>query len=323
RDADTMNRLYQLEVSPSVTGTLADHRVALKPSDLAAAATALAGELGAGASGTRPQAFAQGVWDAMVADLQANQGSSIVIAGDDQPAAVHALAHALNEALGNVGSTVRYVMPAAARPTNHAGELTELVTAMNQGDVNALLILDANPVYSAPAALGFAEALSSVPFSAKLGQYHDETSAHVTWSLPQTHFLETWGDARAFDGTISIQQPLILPFYGGKSNLEVLDMVLGNADSSGYNLVRNYWRSTVSGSFDDFWRESVFRGVVAGSDSPVVAIGTAQAGGQLPQAAEYELSLVLDSAIMDGRFANNGWLQELPRPLTKLTWDNA
>ncbi|MFA5593671.1 MAG: TAT-variant-translocated molybdopterin oxidoreductase [Trueperaceae bacterium] len=323
RDADTMNRLYQLEASPSVTGTLADHRVALKPSDLAAAAAALAGELGAGGSGSKPQAFSQDVWNAMLADLQANQGSSIVIAGDDQPAAVHALAHALNDALGNVGNTVRYVMPAAARPANHAAELTELVSAMNAGDVSTLLIFDANPVYTAPAALGFEQALSRVAFSAKLGQYHDETSAHVTWSLPQTHFLETWGDARAFDGTISIQQPLILPFYGGKSNVEVLDMVLGNANSSGYNLVRNYWRSTVTGSFDDFWRETVFSGVVAGSTSPVVAIGTAQAGGDLPQAAEYELSLVLDSAVMDGRFANNGWLQELPRPITKLTWDNA
>ncbi|MFA7459892.1 MAG: TAT-variant-translocated molybdopterin oxidoreductase, partial [Trueperaceae bacterium] len=143
RDTDSMNRLYQLESSPSVTGTLADHRVALKPSDLAAAAAALAAELGAGGSGTRPQAFSQEVWNAMLADLQANQGSSIVIAGDDQPAAVHALAHALNDALGNVGSTVRYVMPAAARPANHAEELTELVAAMNAGDVSVLLILDA------------------------------------------------------------------------------------------------------------------------------------------------------------------------------------
>src|SRR5690554_731762 len=323
RDADDMNRLYQLEPSPSVTGTLADHRVPLKPSDLAAAAAALAAEFGAGGAGSRPQAFSQQVWDAMVADLRANQGSSIVIAGEDQPPAVHALAHALNDALGNVGTTVRYVMPAAARPTNHAAELSELVTAMNDGEVGALLIFDANPAYTAPANFGFAEALGRVPFSAKLGQYHDETSELVTWSLPQTHFLETWGDARAFDGTISIQQPLILPFYGGKSNLEVLDMLLGNADSSGYDLVRNYWRNTVSGSFDDFWRETVFRGVVAGSASPVVAIGTPQVSGDLPLGGQYELNLSHDPAIIDGRFANNGWLQELPRPITKLTWDNA
>ncbi len=323
RDTDTMNRLYQLESNPSVTGTLADHRVALKPSDLAAAAAALGAELGAGSSGARPAGLSQGLFQAMVDDLQAHRGSSIVIAGDDQPPAVHAVAHALNDALGNIGSTVRYVMPAAARPANHTAELTELVNAMQSGSVRALIILEGNPAYTAPASLPFARAIDNVPFTAKLGLYHDETSHIVDWSLPGTHFLETWGDARAFDGTITIQQPLILPFYGGKSSIEVLGAVAGNASADGYTLVRNYWRANVTGSFDDFWRESVYRGVVAGSASPVVAIGNAQAGGNLPQSAEYELSLVLDSAVLDGRYANNGWLQELPRPLTKLTWDNA
>src|SRR5690606_3487839 len=229
----------------------------------------------------------------------------------------------INEALGNVGSTVRYVQPAAARPTNHALELGELVDAMNQGEVAALLVLEGNPAYTAPAGLGFAAALGRVAFTAKPGLYHDETSELVQWSLPQAHFLETWGDARAFDGTVTIQQPLILPFYNGKSSLEVLAALLGDPDADGYDIVRDHWRANVSGSFDDFWRESVFRGVVAGTASPTVAVSGATASGTLPAGGALELVLAPDSSVLDGRLANNGWLQELPRPLTKLTWDNA
>ena len=279
---DDMNRLYQLEASPSATGSLADHRVPLKPSDIAATAAALAAELGAGAVAARPEAIDARVFEAMLDDLQAARGRSVVIAGEEQPAVVHALAHAINEALGNVGSTVRYVQPAAARPTNHALELGELVDAMNQGEVAALLVLEGNPAYTAPAGLGFAEALGRVAFTAKLGLYHDETSELVQWSLPQAHFLETWGDARAFDGTVTIQQPLILPFYNGKSSLEVLAALLGDPDADGYDIVRDHWRANVSGSFDDFWRESVFRGVVAGTASPTVAVSGATASGTQP-----------------------------------------
>jgi len=320
---DDMNRLYQLEASPSATGSLADHRVPLKPSDIAATAAALAAELGAGAVAALPEAIDARVFEAMLDDLQAARGRSVVIAGEEQPAVVHALAHAINEALGNVGSTVRYVQPAAARPTNHALELGELVDAMNQGEVAALLVLEGNPAYTAPAGLGFAEALGRVAFTAKLGLYHDETSELVQWSLPQAHFLETWGDARAFDGTVTIQQPLILPFYNGKSSLEVLAALLGDPDADGYDIVRDHWRANVSGSFDDFWRESVFRGVVAGTASPTVAVSGATASGTLPAGGALELVLAPDSSVLDGRLANNGWLQELPRPLTKLTWDNA
>ncbi len=321
---DEMNRLYQLETTPSNSGSLADHRVALKPSEVAAAAAAVAAALGVAApSADRPAGLSAGVFDAIVADLQANAGSSIVIAGDDQPAVVHAVVHAINNALGNVGATVNYVAPASARPAIHRDELSTLTTAIKDGDVSALVILEGNPAYTAPASLGFGEALATVPFSARLGLFHDETSEKVHWSVPQTHFLENWSDTRAFDGTITIQQPLILPFYNGKSVHEMLAALNGDPNADGYDVVRNYWKSTVSGSFDDFWRETVYRGVVANSANAPVDVTAAAITEPLPIAAALELNLMLDAAVLDGRFANNGWLQELPNAFSNLTWDNA
>ncbi|MBX3139431.1 MAG: TAT-variant-translocated molybdopterin oxidoreductase [Trueperaceae bacterium] len=324
RATDTMNRLYAFETSPTHAASLADHRVALKPSDVAALAAALAASVGASApAAQRPAAVSQALFDALVEDLEANRGKSLVVVGQDQPPVVHAIGHALNAALGNVGTTVSYLQPAAARPAVHREELAELVGLMNGGSVEALVIIDANPVYTAPASLDFAGALAKVPFSARLGLYDDETAAAVTWSLPESHFLEAWGDARAFDGTVTIRQPLILPFYAGKSDVELLGALLGNPSTAGYDVVRNYWRANVTGSFDDFWRESVYRGTVAGSRSQPATVSAAPVTGALPTAASIELKLVLDDSLQDGRFANNGWLQELPKAFSNLTWDNA
>lgn len=324
RAADGMNRLYQFETTPTTSASLADHRVPLKPSDVAQLAAALATELGVSApAATRPAAVSAELFDALVADLKRYAGKCVVVVGETQPPVVHALAHAMNEALGNVGKTVTYLRSAAARPAVHLDELAELVAAMNAGDVKALVIFDANPVYTAPASLDFAGALAKVPFTARLGLYPDETSAAVQWVIPQAHFLETWSDARAFDGTVTIQQPLILPFYSGKSAHEVVAALLGDAKATGYDAVRNHWKANVTGSFDDFWRESVYRGTVAGSRSPEVAVTALPVTAALPAAAPLELQLVLDASLLDGRFANNGWLQELPKSFSNLTWDNA
>lgn len=324
RASDDMNRLYQFESSPTHSASLADHRVPLKPSEVAALAASLAAAVGASApAATTPAAVNGQLFDALVSDLQAARGRSLVIAGDDQAPVVHALAHAMNAALGNVGTTVTYLEPAAARPTVHRDELAELVQAMQAGAVSALVILGGNPVYTAPASLDFAGALAKVPFTARLGLYPDETTAAATWVIPEAQFLEAWSDTRAFDGTITIQQPLILPFYSGKSAHEVLAALLGDAKSSSYDIVRNYWRANVSGSFDDFWRETVYRGTVAGSRSPVVNVTAGAVSEALPATSPFELQLVLDSALLDGRFANNGWLQELPKAFSNLTWDNA
>jgi len=319
-----MNRLYQLETSPSVTGTVSDHRVPLRPSAIAAAAAVLAAGLGVAAPAAElPAGLSQAELDAMIEDLTAAGANGLVIAGADQPPVVHALAAAINQALGSAGTTVNYVESPAARPAVHGEELAALTSAMQAGDVQLLVMLSGNPLYNAPADLDFAGALGNVPLSVHLGLYLDETGRASTWHVPQTHFLETWSDARAFDGTVTITQPLILPFYRGKSEHELVAALLGGPEAVGYDLVRGHWEQRVSGSFEDFWRESVFRGVVAGSAAPQASVTAAAVSEPLPEGAPLEVHFRLDTSVLDGRFANNGWLQELPRPISKLTWDNA
>ena len=199
---------------------------------------------------------------------------------------------------------------------------------MEAGRVELLLILGGNPVYNAPADIDFAKALEKVALSAHLSLYDDETSAACHWQLPEAHSLEAWSDARAFDGTATIQQPLIAPLYGGKSAHELLSLLLKPESSTGYDLVRETWKAAPhEGDFEAFWQTSVHDGVVAGSASKVKSVSV-KLENLVPPAAPVkseglELNFRLDPTIHDGRFANNGWLQELPKPLTKLTWDNA
>ena len=323
---DGMNRLYVAESAPTITGGIADHRIPLRPAQVEAFARAVAQELGVEVEGgSVPETVDEALVAALVEDLQANEGSSIVIAGDNQPAAVHAIAHALNDALGNVGQTVVRTEPVEANPVNHVQSLGELVSDIEAGNVQTLLIIGGNPAYTAPADLGFAEALQNVPLSVHLSPYVDETSTLTTWHVPQTHYLETWSDARAFNGATTIMQPLIAPFYGGKSEHEFVAALLGNTEASGYDIVRDYWRNRVEGDFAGFWRQTVYAGTVAGSEAPSVQVSADVSG--LPDTVSdtegYEVVFQVDSSVLDGRFANNGWLQELPRPLTTLTWDNA
>ena len=221
---DEMNRLWMVETTPTPTGTLADHRKALAPADVAAFAAWVAAQVGvADAPGADLPARVERAWaDALVADLQGARGRGAVFAGPDQPAVVHALAHALNHALDNVGATVRYVAHPVAAPTVHANDLAELVADLRAGAVDVLVILGANPAHTAPADLEFPTAMARAALSVHVGEHLDETGRAATWHVPRTHALETWGDARAFDGTITIQQPLFAPFYGGKSDLEVI-----------------------------------------------------------------------------------------------------
>ena len=323
---DGMNRLYVAESVPSITGGIADHRLPLRPGQIEAFARAVAQELGLEVEGgSLPETVDAEFVSALVEDLQANQGSSVVVAGDNQPAAVHVLAHALNEALGNVGQTVIRTEPVEASPVNHAQSLGELVEDINAGNVQTLLIVGGNPAYTAPADLGFAEALQNVPLSVHLSPYVDETSTLTTWHVPQTHYLETWSDARAFNGATTIMQPLIASLYGGKSEHELVAALLGDAEASGYDIVRNYWQNRVEGDFAGFWRQAVYSGTIAGSEAASVEVSADLAN--LPAGAEdgegFEVIFQTDANVLDGCFANNGWLQELPRPLTTLTWDNA
>ncbi len=309
--ATSMNRLYALEGSMSNTGSVADHRVPVKPSQL----EDFARQILAGQS-NHP------VVATLIKDLQANRGQGLVIAGDEQPAVLHALAHAINTQLGNIGTTVLVTDPIEVAPTNQLASLMELVRDMNAGQVQALIILGGNPVFDAPADLQFAKALAKVPLRVHHSLYYDETSLLSHWHVPDTHWLETWGDARGHDGTISIIQPLIAPLYNGRAVHEVLGALIGGLDQTPYQTVRTYWFS--KGATEDTWRTWLHEGVVPNTALPIkggsAAAPPPTANRQPPTGIELELRH--DPTIYDGRFANNSWLQELPKPQTKITWDN-
>jgi len=332
-----MSRLYVVESTPSSTGMKADHRVPMRASEIEGIAYALMdsvnGHLNGGVviAGLRPpvspehQEFA-GI---VAGDLAKHRGSSVVIAGDHQPPAVHALAHAINQKLGNVGSTVFYTDPVDANSVNRNQSLHALVEEMRAGKVDLLLILGGNPAYDAPAELEFASALKSNAVNLKvfLGTHRNETAELCQWHVPEAHYLESWSDARAYDGTVSIIQPLIEPLYGGKSAHEVITILAGQPGLTGHDLVQAYWQKQHSGAdFEAFWRKSLHDGWIAGTTyapksvtlKPTAFNVTTHEASSSP----IELNFRRDPSIYDGRFSNNGWLQELPKPLTKLTWDN-
>ncbi len=330
-----MSRVYVVESTPSLAGSIADERIALPPSQIPSAAAAIASALGVN-TGASPRPTPPGLpqtWlSALVADLQAHAGASLVVAGDTQPPIVHALAHAMNQLLGNVGRTVEYTAPVEVDPVDHATSIQQLTQDLASGQVELLVILGGNPAYTAPADVPFADNLARVPMSVHLSLYEDETSARCTWHVPELHPLETWSDVRAYDGTATIMQPLIAPLYVGKSAHELLAAFSDQPEQSAHDIVKSYWqgRSTAA-DFEASWRKMLHDGVVPASalaPAPlqVQTDAIAQAAGQLaqPAAAPGTLELVFrpDHSIYDGRFAANGWLQELPKPLTKVTWDN-
>jgi molybdopterin-containing oxidoreductase family iron-sulfur binding subunit len=343
-EPQTMNRLYVVESTLSLVGAIADHRLPVRPSVVAGVARAVAHVLGTMAARDAtteqpavpllqlapPAPETQAQWVKAVAeDLWQHRGTSLVVAGRQQPPLVHALAHAMNDALGNVGHTVVYTAPVAARPVDQLASLRALVQDMAAGRVQLLLILGGNPVYMAPADIDLATPLARVPFCAHLGLYADETSALCHWHIPEAHELESWGDARAYDGTVSLLQSLIAPLYNGKSAYEVLAALLTQGERSGHDIVRDYWRSQYQGTdFELFWRAALHNGRIADTAFPVqeVRLQTAwlaDAAGAAETPPGLELLFQPDPTVWDGRFANNGWLQELPKPITKLTWDNA
>jgi len=326
-EGSKMNRLYVVELTPSVTGAVADHRLALSSTEIEGFARALAAALGLSVPGA--QAGAPPEWvRAVAADLQKHRGASLVIAGDYQPASVHALAHAINVTLGNTGKTVLYTPPVEAEPVEQIPSLRDLVADMNAGKVDTLLILSGNPVFDAPADLAFADSLKKIPLRIHLGLYEDETAELCHWHIPETHYLEAWSDARAYDGTAGVIQPLIAPLYGGKSAHEILTVFSGQPDRSGHDIVKAFWQGRQPGDgFEQAWRKSLHDGVITGATPPtkpvVLKRDFATALSESEPAKGLEIAFRPDPTIWDGRFANNGWLQELPKPLTKLTWDNA
>ncbi len=329
-DQVAINRLYVVESTPTITGAMADHRLRLRPSDVERFARALAERLGLSGAAPADVPDSWTPWlDALANDLKAHGGTSLVTAGAGQPPVVHTLAAWINAMLGSIGQTVTYIEPLFSQTDAQVESLRTLTADMQDGSVSALLIIDGNPAYTAPADILFADALAKLPFSAHLSLYEDETSARCAWQLPMTHDLETWGDARAYDGTTTILQPLIQPMYDTRSALGLLaNTLVTSADqvSSDHDIVQGHWQNAVqTDDFDTFWATALRDGLVANSAAEPVAVTLADF--TLPDAPAafdgLELTVRPDSSIWDGTFNNNGWLQELPKPFTKLTWDNA
>ena len=353
-----MSRLYQFETSPTRTGASADHRWGLSASGVLAVAAAVAKELGVAVENVPalPESVTREVITGIVEDLRTyrlrgGEGAPLVVAGPWQPAEVHALVHAMNVQLGAVGKSIHYIAAEDTAPNGQLAGLRKLVEEMRQGEVELLVILGGNPVFDAPADLDFGAALDRVPFRVHLSLYDDETSAVCHWHVNEAHYLETWGDATAYDGTASIQQPLIAALYDGHSALEVLAVVLDQPGAKPYDLVRRYWQKTrptmtaslPSGnatanrepsdltnlSFDEWWERVVHDGVIPGSTAPAVDVAVrgdfrVTCPALVPPTAEaLEVVFRPDPTIWDGRLANHGWLQELPKPFSQLTWDNA
>jgi molybdopterin-containing oxidoreductase family iron-sulfur binding subunit len=394
-DRKEMNRFYAIESTPSLTGAKADHRLVLKAGEIEGFARQLAASVGAGPAGSPGAASGNAdaaKWlPALAKDLQAHRGTSLVVAGDYQPAAVHAVAHAMNQALGNIGATVTYGAAIEAAPADQAASLNELVRSIDAGQVDLLVILGGNPVFTAPADLKFSEKLVKVAMTVYHGLHVDETANLCQWNIAEAHPLESWGDARAYDGTITIIQPLIAPLYEGRSAHEVLAVFTAQPERRGATIVKDYWTRAFGGGSgwsirgadgqpfkdaDTFWRRALHDGFVGGTAiadggqaTPFTASAAAAApspaapaaappsgaapsgappSGAAPSAAApsaatpsaatpsaatpsaataaqggLEIIFRPDPTIWDGRFANNGWLQELPKPLTKITWDTA
>ncbi len=354
-----MSRLYAIDSMPTATSTVADHRLALSPAGVARFAVALAARLGVtgvlAPDGSDRAGDAYAAWlEEVAADLEAHAGRGLVIAGDHADSEIHTLACALNAKLGNAGTTVTYSEPVEAWPdedkatVDQASSFAELLAAIDEGGVDTLIMLDVNPVYGAAADQDVAAALGKVRLKVHQGLYRDETAELCDWHIPQAHDLECWSDARAFDGTVTVGQPLIEPLYAGKSPLAVVAALLGKPFVADDELMREHWRqaaleapaaeeseaSTTPAAdgedFERFWRRIVHDGMIAGSASPVqepeldtVAVAVAAGAQARRQVAGLELSFKPDPNLFDGRYANNSWLQECPRPVTKLTWDNA
>jgi Fe-S-cluster-containing dehydrogenase component len=420
-DNKVMNRLYAIESTPTLTGAKADHRLAVAASEIEHVARELAAAVGAPSDAVAPPASVPrpGAPDiatfvaAVARDLQAHRGRSVVVAGDFQTDGVRAAARALNEALGNTGTTVEYVANIAAAGPDGTSSVAELARAMDAGEVDLLVIMGGNPAFTAPADLRFAERLGGVNLIAYLSTHVDETAPYCHWHVPEAHPLESWGDARAFDGTVTLTQPLIEPLYEGRSAHEFLSVFTAQPDRPGRSIVMDFWtRTYASGeggwrfrhprdeafpNAEAVWRTGLHEGYLAGTSfadgSPATPFQTATAAaaaavtapaavpapaappeGQLPPGVDDQRSAAIpetqipapptattpgatatdqpaepatvddapppppdgptepgdleiifrpDPTVWDGRFANNGWLQELPKPFTKVTWDPA
>ncbi len=313
--------LFSAGPTPTLTSGRADDRVAVDQRDMTSLAADLLQDIGAGKPTASDDAAAQ--WRARATTaLLAARGRGIVLAGYGQPPAVHEAVHRINAALGNLGVTVFLTAPVTAQ----AEPLESLVADAAQGRVDTLIMLDTNPCHTAPTALGFTAALEKVRLKLHTGLYFDETAEHADWHLPAAHSLESWGDARAFDGTVTLIQPTIRPFYAGRSASEVLSLLVDPQPRSGRDILYNQHRGQQSdAAFAAAWQKMLDDGFIAGSAFPEQTPPplSPMSSGVPPAAQGLDVVFRPDPSIWDGRFGNNGWLQELPKPLSKIVWNAA
>jgi MoCo/4Fe-4S cofactor protein with predicted Tat translocation signal len=332
---DEMSRIYAVENSYTNTGSYADHRLKLKTSQVPAFTYALAARLSQSVSGLSAFAnvsneFSSHDWvDKLANDLLDNRGNSVVTAGQQHSAGVHAAVAAINLALGNSGNTVTYHELPHHENRNEQSAFRDAVSQMQAGNFDTVVIAGTNPVYTAPADLGFAAALANVNIKIHLADYIDETSSVCDWHVNRAHFLESWGDGLSYSGQRSIVQPQILPLFDGFSEIEFLSTIITGEQSEGYDLVQDTWRQFITSDFTRRWEVILHDGIDGdsgfGSASVSLAgnFGSAIAGHLNEEPVSgMEISIKPDATLFDGRFANNGWLQELPEPMSKITWDN-
>lgn len=317
-----LNRMYVVETASTITGVKAEHRLPLSPAKIVQFTHAVSAAV-AGTPVPAKDGLDAEFLKALIADLKSHQGSSLVVAGQDQPAEVHALAHLINEALGNVGQTVRYVEALEYGVENQQASLAELVKDMADGQVDVLVLAEVNPVYDAPQDLKLTESMKKVEHTVQLCSLYNETSFHCEWHLPAAHPLTHWGDVKAYDGSVSFLQPTIEPLYSGKSIYELLALMLGEGFRGSDEIVKEYWKTQLGDGFEKVWRKALHDGIVAGQTAAEKSVHASY----VPKAwsspeAGLEIQILPDPCITDGQSANNGWLQELPKALTTVTWDN-
>jgi len=333
-DFRSPNILFVAEPSLSITGSMAQARLPIEAGEISSLARGLAAKLGVGAPPTMTIKGEAGDWlEAAAEALESHRGRGLVLAGPSQAPATHALIHVLNQKLGNVGQTLVYRQPAFAEPVDPIASLSELSKDLESRAADSVIILGGNPVFTAPTDFQFGEKLSRARFSLYLGLYEDETTTRCRWHVPEQHFLESWSDARAVHGQTGIIQPLIAPLYGGISVHRLLAAWLGKTEATDYDLVRDYWlrHGGWGQDFDKHWRQALSDGVIADTVLPEIkaALGEVAVSNPEPSAsrdesgsAKYEIVFIPDPTLWDGQFANNAWLQELPKPFSKVTWGN-
>ncbi len=325
-----MNRLYVVESFHTTTGALADNRLPMRASDIVYFAAALAAALGAGTGA------AGGNWtdqqgkflQALGKDLKANAGASLVIPGEQQPPELHVIAAQINQALGNVGKTVIYTEPYEPVPADQLAGIRELTSDMRAGKVDMLVMLSGNPVYNAPVDLDFEGATEKVATNVHLSLYRNETTRASQWHLHGAHYLESWGDARAFDGNSSLSQPLLAPLYGGRSAHELVALFTDTPEMTPYEALSTYWQQNghAAGDFGANFRKWLHDGIIPNTASAARTVSVNGTSAKLPAKLSKDTIEVVfrpDPTIYDGRFANNAWLQECPKPVIRLEWDNA